>query len=128
MENKLTYKDVIEITKDRYHNNPTLRSKNGFRCEYFNENGNKCAVGHFLIEENFNKNLLNSESINQLLFNDEDYELFMHESVRHLQNIDFWDELQFFHDKDDFWNESGLTEEGFERYNKLINDYANQEI
>lgn len=124
MEKKLTYRDVIEITKNRYHNDPTLRSKNGSRCEYFNENGNKCAVGHFLIEENFNKTF-NTEAINQLLIDEEDYEMYMHESVRHLQNIDFWDDLQFFHDTDKFWDENGLTEEGFERYNKLINDYAN---
>jgi hypothetical protein len=124
MENKLTYLNIIEITKDRYHNNPSLRSKLGDKCCYFSENGNKCAVGHFIIQENFNMSLMNTKTINNILIYEEDYEKFMHESVRHLNDNDFWDDLQNFHDRDSFWDENGLTDEGFERYNKLIKDYA----
>jgi hypothetical protein len=125
---KLTYKDVIEITKERYSNNTKLRSidEDG-RCIYFHPNGNKCAVGHFINESKF-KYVLNTEAISSILIDEVDYKFYLDESVQHLQNKLFWKDLQIFHDDKFNWNENGITKDGITMYNNLLNNYAKQDI
>jgi len=122
---KLTYRQVIEITKERYSNNPKLRSidMDGRTCMYHHENGNKCGVGHF-IKEDTNISLYNSDAINMILLSEDDFKYYMVDNVQHLQDINFWDDLQFFHDTDIFWDENGITPRGTTYYNNLINNYA----
>jgi hypothetical protein len=125
---KLTYKDVIEITKERYSNNTKLRSLDADKkCFYFHENGNKCAVGHFL-KEGTNIGLMNGDEINNILLSEDDFKYYMVDNVQHLQDINFWDDLQFFHDTDIFWDENGITEKGLQYYTNLLNNYAKQDI
>jgi hypothetical protein len=47
------------------------------------------------------------------------------DDVKHLSNdLEFWDDIQSFHDGHDFWNNSGLSDYGKTFYKELLGKYS----
>lgn len=100
-------------------------NKRGFKettCRYKTDSGNMCAVGRCLLPDSKFLNAINSI---MALFEDEAEmdSQFKPEYRGHSQF--FWNSLQCFHDRDSNWNEDGLTSQGIEDLNGLLERYAN---
>lgn len=90
------------------------------RCRYKTDSGNMCAVGRCLLPDSKAFNKINGV---MTMFEDEaemDSQL-QPEYRGHSQF--FWNSLQCFHDCDSNWNEDGLTSQGIEELNSLLEKY-----
>lgn len=109
---KEEYLALLEDTVKYYSEDPSRRSKNdsGY-CVYKSENGNRCAVGRFLVKD-FNYYLYNTENSVEDLYNyySETDEFLIPEYRGY--DIDFWSTLQVFHDEGKYWDKTGLTDDG----------------
>lgn len=122
MKEKMSYLDVLEETINFYSVDPLNRrsvDRTTGKCLYAYE-GKNCAFGRYIndvdkfIEENSFYNDSTSNSIIETFGMD-----VMKKEVEHLNDKRFWDDLQFLHDTNSYWNEKGLTKEGTEYANKI---------
>jgi hypothetical protein len=122
--NKLTYLDVLNETIEFYSVDPINRrsvSRDGIYCYYFNNN-KSCAVGRCIhnVEEFINeKGKYNSESAYCIL-STFTTSIFKKE-YQHLTNIYFWEKIQNLHDSNTYWNKNGLTPDGLDYKQNIIN-------
>lgn len=102
--------DILKDTKDYYSKDPnSLRAKSGFwDCYYINDDGDKCAVGRYLNEKDLNyiksKHKLDN-SVDTLI----DDGFFKHSKIITKLPLQFWKDVQNFHDMDYYWNKSKNT-------------------
>lgn len=121
--------EIINETKKYYENN--VRSVKNDICSYYGDNGELCAFsrccsnpesikGFTTTVENMNKNY----GINPELLLKDEYKG---------HSLQFWDDIQGFHDLSRFWEakdnkERGniLTKEGIAYYESLLEKYKDQ--
>jgi hypothetical protein len=124
---KKTVKEVVLETIEYYENNPERRaidSTTSF-CEYYSkETGNMCAVGRCMIDpkQNYDCGVLGLHK-NNIEIEEEDVFKEMKEEYSNIP-VRVWLSLQSFHDLSDYWGEEGLTKEGKEYKEFLINKYC----
>lgn len=109
-----TYYQVLTEAIEYYREDPSRRAvDNG--CLYYDEKtGNKCAVGMFLQSpESVDTSVQAIDLIQKCGMG------IFKEEVQHLEDWDFWAELQDLHDFDYNWYSFGLSEIGSETYEKL---------
>ncbi len=120
--------EIIKETELAFPNEGS-RAKNtkqiGSTYCYLADNGNKCAVGRYLLEPEKYLGTIGDIALKE----DEDnhifsQELFQEEYRGH--DIGFWYNLQQFHDDDAHFNDAGLSESGREYLRQLYLDYAGQ--
>lgn len=123
MDKKLSYLDVIEDVVKFYSENPIERrsydNENGL-CFYY-KNGKSCAVGRYInnVQDFVKENIMYStEGVGTLLTDFGYFKIFKKE-VHHLNNKNFWLDLQILHDTKIYWDKNGLTNDG-EIYYQLI--------
>ena len=95
MDNKLTYQDVLDETIEYYKTNPRGFNAEDNECVYLGPNNEMCAVGRCLINPGAFKNDYSAKS----LIEDNSMNVFK-EEYRHLDDLEFWHELQIFHDRE----------------------------
>jgi hypothetical protein len=123
-----TKREIIQETAEFYNaKNRAVRSHMGcdMVCVYFDpETGNKCAVGRCLNLPNVSivdlKGYVDifTGSIGSRVLED----ILMEEYKGHLPQ--FWDSLQSLHDREDYWNAEGMSEEGKLKYEKLLKEWG----
>ena len=87
---------------------------------YITEEGKKCAVGMFLSEKlSNNYNAYSSTS----LFGALGFEILKDEY--RIESIYFWSRLQSFHDDEENWSDGGLSEQGEQEKQRLLNTFKN---
>lgn len=96
MDNKLTYQDVLDETIEYYKTNPRGFNAEDYECVYLGPNNEMCAVGRCLINPSAFEN--NYGSVINLI-RDCGMGIFK-EEYRHLDDSEFWYELQLFHDRE----------------------------
>lgn len=132
---KLTKAEIIKETADYYGSNPNLRgySTTLKECIYYSkaQPENKCAVGRcikedmlplldgvistvFTLEETLNR------KVSDLYI---EFENFLKPEYQG-HSLEFWDELQSFHDLGENWDEHGLTPKGQGWIEYLINNWG----
>ena len=151
MKNKLTYSDVLEETVVYYTEDPSRRAleKNSGVCSYYTQESKMCAVGRCMKDPKLFQDAgagdfedlltyipLPGTSINPKSIGErrDDYETevgstlliprILKNKYKHLNDADFWSDLQFFHDTGDFWDKKGLTKIGKDYYETLKKRYA----
>lgn len=115
-------KSKIEIINEvASHFNATNRAldPNG-DCAYITEDGRKCAVGMFL---NNAEDFLGNCTSADYLFPKKGFGI-LKEEYR-IEDAAFWNDLQRFHDREQYWDELGLTYEGERQKALLIKAYTN---
>ncbi|HEY8361784.1 MAG TPA: hypothetical protein VIK77_02725 [Tissierellaceae bacterium] len=91
----MTKKDVLEDTYKFYSENPDQVGYADGGCQYLTKEGNKCALGRYMVDgrhQEFNGGALS-------LFNFFDLKSILCEEVNHIDDVDFWIEVQSWHDK-----------------------------
>lgn len=125
--------EIIDETVAFYSENVSRRSftipgvfKTLESCVYWNEkNGNVCAVGRCASEEGL-KTLhdlyegVGIEGVADIFPVDN---ILKEEYKGH--SVDFWNAIQFLHDRSSYWDENGLSEMGKEYVKNLIEEYGN---
>lgn len=112
-------KEIIDQTVQAYKN-PENRAITAYGCEYYvPETGNMCAVGRCLVkprgkESNDIISAFETGNIRQRSFKPQ----------YRGHEVEFWTDIQVFHDTDCFWSNKGLTEVGVARYNKLVEKWG----
>lgn len=92
-------------------------------CVYLNDDGKKCAVGRCLLSNCAKKIkglVVGIYSLAQTSFN---LEKSLKKAYRG-HSIKFWEDLQFFHDNEMYWDEDGLSLAGQLKKEELLNKYA----
>lgn len=103
----MTKHEIIDETVAYYSEDPKRRAFNGSDCMYFiPESGNMCAVGRCLK----NPSDLIGKTINADDLLEGNDSLLKLEYQGH--DARFWQDLQWLHDRKEFWCESGLTVAG----------------
>lgn len=126
-----TKREIIEETLEYYKNNP--RAINNGVCSYYTKESNMCAVGRCLenpkeFEDLINEAHANSDSsgtgIEDALnyFEEKLWDYFKPEYK--INDLNFWRNLQRFHDTSYYWNDEGLTELGINYYQDLLKKYG----
>lgn len=124
-----TKKEILEEAFQYYAADPSRRATNAKgSCRYLMEDGRKCAVGRCLIEGKkicfggMQKDPIFAEiQVNQI--DNLDSHL-LPEYRGH--NVDFWQELQYWHDSCLNFTETGLSEKGERDAQFLLNKFADK--
>lgn len=110
---------ILQETADYYSADPSRRAITDGFCDYIADNGNKCAVGRC---SRFSKKLFDiAGTANEVLETYSDKQFFKPEYQGH--SIEFWRELQLFHDNDYLWTKTGLSSKGRRRLQALKKKY-----
>jgi hypothetical protein len=117
----MTKEEIIKDTIEWYSvGGRRSLGENGKKCCYHSENGNKCAVGRFILHDKINQvvETCNGGDVDDLashfgLTISEDEHGFI-KSIDNIieekakgHNIGFWNSLQSLHDTNSHWNEDG---------------------
>ncbi len=115
---QLTKLEIIEETAKYYAEDPSRRAIDEINfCSYLTLDGRMCAVGRCLVNpSNLDTSL--SGRITEVHL-----ELLKPEYQGH--TLDFWKDLQKFHDRPTYWSSEGLTEQGLIRVKELKEFYSN---
>jgi hypothetical protein len=125
-----TKTEILEETAAFYNlNNRSVRPDgrpDGF-CMYNNPDGKHCAFARccqpdkisLLKERNTVEQLIDSGYITNV-----DFVLL---PEYHGHSVDFWRMVQSLHDREDYWNEFGLSQNGQEQLDFLVEHWENQE-
>ena len=125
-------KTKVQIIKDTasFYNTSNrgveaFTNEDGFeetRCRYITDSGNMCAVGRCLLPDSETFNEVNGVMAVFEFETDMDSQL---QPEYRGHSLFFWNSLQAFHDCNFNWNEDGLTSQGIEELNGLLEKYAN---
>lgn len=116
---------LIDDLLKPYIDNPKSRAvitiSSGTSCSYLTKDGRKCLVGQCMLPGPWQKSVASASGLFSL-FKEED--VFREEYRGH--SVNFWSEMQYFHDHNGFWNYSGLTETGKLRLESIKQKYKDQ--
>lgn len=130
----MTKLQILKETYDYYNEDVNRRAVNTIGlCEYFIKGGNGesnryCAAGRCMVEEKIEKL---TGSITSMSYKDSGIKvskietdgLFKKEYQGH--SLDFWSDIQGFHDDDMYWTKTGISKLGEYEYKRLIKKYRN---
>lgn len=119
--------EILEETKATYNkDNRGVNLSGG--CKYLSDKNTMCAVGRCMTETSLDQYKDYRGSVTKL--NNEVAEdcpmgidLLLKEEYRG-HEVQFWQNLQEFHDEIEYWNETGLSELGEKKYKYLVNLYT----
>jgi len=118
--------DVIRETAEFYNLNN--RGVDGNGHYHYLTDDKKCGVGRCMTDEALQRSLEGWPSIGSFVqwqIGSESY-LKIFKPQYKIDDIQFWEDIQGFHDVDDYWNETGLSAEGKKKYQRLLDKYLNQ--
>lgn len=115
----MTASELIQETVDFYSADTTRRSigSDGL-CVYQAPNGNMCAVGRCMTAEAATENAKSSQSVDEL----DNLDSILQPKYRG-HSTGFWENLQFIHDAGGNWNAQGITDQGKERVQYMLDKY-----
>lgn len=129
----MTKREIIEDVAGHYNlgNRSTGNPRTRLSCVYKGDGDRRCAVGRFVKPERLQEV---SDWESQMVYSDfgtaASRMLMMlgrgvlREEVQGIDDYDFWDQLQRFHDSKQNWNDSGLTACGQEEKEQLLLHFA----
>jgi len=113
-------KEILFETINFYNLSNRGYDEEGDGCVYLSESGHKCAVGRCMNEETLARKDLSEESV--IFFKDD------HGNIDHIFqdrykgcSFVFWEWLQFLHDHESNWNETGLSDMGKKKVERFFN-------
>ncbi len=123
---QLTKQQIIKETAQTYNIHKRAESGRG-GCTYLNlKTLNKCAVGRCIKPEKIVVKAIAEHEASVYSLNwDFPIEEILEERYKG-HELDFWNDLQLFHDEKTFWGESGVSKEGRIRKNLLLKRWGNK--
>jgi len=110
----MTKLEYLGAVIDWFMNNPRCVDELG--CCHYQHNGGNCAVGLMMTDEDAN-------NPDFLGFNVSDLPRRIIQGLD-IQDLDFLEDVQKFHDYHSNWNETGLSENGEKHLEQLIEKYS----
>lgn len=120
-----TKKQIVLETVEEYSdpNNRALFYNYGgpedATCVYKSKNGNRCAVGRCVDDENIEAIAKISRKVTSLYNGDDQFELCLKKEYKG-HDIKFWLNIQKLHDTHTYWSEDGITCKGIEFVEKVF--------
>lgn len=124
---QLTALEIIDETVAFYSEDVSRRSLEGGRCIYLSPTGAKCGVGRCMNEDGLQKFGGSVDSVGSLEFDGDTFDDFLQDQY-HGQNLNFWGEIQLFHDISRNWNSSAITDVGIGQAQELRSLFTPQTI
>lgn len=129
---QLTALEIIDETVAFYSEDVSRRSLEGGRCIYLSSTGAKCGVGRCMNEEGLKQFGGSVDSVGSLvcekaMFDENIFDDYLQEQY-HGQNLNFWGEIQLFHDISKNWNSSEITDAGIQQARELRSLFTPQII
>lgn len=109
--------EILKETKDFYSEDVSRRAIGINGCVYLTEDGRKCAYSRCVDE---NSGFVYSLMGGIGLIND--VEKYLKKEYQGHERA-FWRSIQVFHDHPAHWNVNGLTKQGINFYNKLVEQF-----
>lgn len=127
---QLSKEDIIKETARFYNQANRGYDHSDGMCTYLAPNGNKCAVGRCILSKHMNKVKKFDGGIKELEWHlntehNMPFENVLKEKYRG-HSRGFWIDLQDFHDMDEYFDYDGLTNEGKQRLEFLLDKYKGQ--
>jgi hypothetical protein len=119
MKKRKTKLEIINETAAYYMEDPSRRAvTSDDTCKYLTGDGRMCAVGRCFTKKGRDKygNIMGSYNYSM--------HKFMRAEYAHIDDEDFWLELQRFHDGEYYWNDKGITLDGIRCLNGLRVQYT----
>ncbi len=125
---QLTKTDVINEVVEFYGKDPknrrsiAIRENGSESCKYKGENNKCCAFARYVNDES--KTLLVEGKNSGTMIDELGYDI-LKDNVKHIQDRDFWYDIQQLHDSKICWDfkNNGLSEDGNYQINKLLDKY-----
>lgn len=130
--------EIIQETGEYYNlsNRGYNYSDDVMDCVYLSPEGNRCAVGRCILDDRVEELQKTSSGLPTTsvyhLFGSEnmverigDLDSYLKEEYRG-HSIEFWHDLQTFHDFEPYWGEDGITDYGKKRMEELISDWKDR--
>lgn len=120
-----TAKDIILETAAFYNSKNRSMADEG--CCYLDEKGNNCALGRCIKPERIKEIVEYDNSAAAIsLLKHEDYGFDILKDEYRIEDVQFWEDLQRFHDSEPNWDAFGISKRGREVAEKLIAKYSNE--
>jgi hypothetical protein len=120
--------EIIKETVDFYSADTSRRALNCMGgCEYINDEGERCAVGRYMIDPNLWLSRGTIGDVARMLPSNDGRlptGIVIPECDGH--SISFWLDVQSLHDYDGNWNKDGLSICGGAALDTLLNKYKNE--
>jgi len=118
----MTKQSIIEETAAYYNlgNRSVCPKKGG--CLYLNPEGKMCAFGRCMTEEGLDAYKNSGDYVRALSVGDSVDHLLLADYKGH--SVEFWTDIQMFHDMENHWTETGLSSKGEEFKKKLLKKYV----
>ncbi len=118
-----TYVDVINETVDYYSEDPVERrsvDETDSSCKYNGPGGRQCAFARCAnpIDEKYE-----GDDVSMIFHFEPNI---LKDEYKHLENPDFWLDIQTLHDCLVYWNDEGLSEDGRKKVDEFINKYKDE--
>ena len=122
---KKTKLEIINETVAFYSEDVKRRAVDAFGlCDYRTVDNRKCAVGRVLLAKAFKEDLDGHDALD--IFNVYGDSLFKNSYRGHAPT--FWNDLQFLHDRQEYWGAEGLTAAGVTFKTQLIMRWITNEL
>lgn len=122
---KKTKLEIINETVAFYSEDVKRRAADAFGvCEYKTADNRKCAVGRVLLAKAFREDLDGHDALDILIIYGDS--LFKNNYRGHAPA--FWNDLQFLHDRREYWNGEGLTAAGVTFKTQLLMRWVTNEL
>ena len=117
----MTKTEIINETAKFYNLSNRGYNEDENQCHYLTDDGKKCAVGRCISPEKliFFNDLHQNEGVGAV----SDLQEFLVEGYAG-HSIEFWKDLQIFHDRKRYWDEDGLTVAGHLEHEVLLARYG----
>jgi hypothetical protein len=124
----MTKLEIIQkVLVETYGAKPSLRARNKDNngCLYTTEDGKRCAVGMCMTKKSqleVGDYFGGVMGLSEKFSNDKDIDRLLQKKY-HGHNLDFWKDMQYFHDNGDCFTETGLSKIGETRIELLKSKY-----
>ena len=121
--------EIINMVANHY--NKKNRAKTDYGCRYITDDGRMCAVGICMTDgalEDFKHHFGGVQSIAKSITKsgmEGSIDVLLKDEYKG-HDLEFWSELQYFHDREILWDTKGLSERGLNHYKKLKSFYNEQ--
>ena len=121
----MTKIEIINETLAFYSEDPSRRAVTSTACHYYHKTANgiekKCSVGRCMTDQSILEDGLERGPIYELVNQRNVDDILKPEYQGH--PVDFWSDLQRFHDNDGYWTKDGISKDGVIACQNLLETY-----
>ena len=119
----LTKLEILEENRAAYSNPANRAINNDYGCEYLTEDGRMCGIGRCMKEPGLFHGFIHCLSLKANYLDADPSVVFSDRLLKpkyHGHSMEFWNSIQMWHDSNDNFTKTEISEEGERAYQKLV--------